>query len=166
MIRTVQMILISCLVKVAPVSAMPCAARPTVTTTTTTCLIASTTKNVTTTRIDWDGIIYALHQVETGGRLGPILGDGGAALGPLQIHRGYHSDSNVPGAYDQVSDLEYATRVVRAYMARYATAARLGRPVTPKDIARIHNGGPNGHKKKATLGYAKKFMEYYNEYVN
>lgn len=168
MIPTVQMILISCLVKVAPASASTCAARPTATivmnTSLTSCVKRESTG--TTTRIDWDRIIYALHQVETGGRLGPILGDGGAALGPLQIHRGYHSDSNVPGAYDQVSDLEYATRVVRAYMARYATAARLGRPVTPEDIARIHNGGPNGHKKKATLGYAKKFMEYYNGYVN
>lgn len=48
-------------------------------------------------------------------------------------------------------------------MARYAVERRLGRAVTPVDIARIHNGGPNGYKKKATLGYAKKFMEYYND---
>ena len=141
------------------------AAKPTVTTTGTTSQ-TSCVKRTTTKRIDWDAVTYALHMVETGGRLGPILGDGGAALGPLQIHRGYHSDSNVPGSYDRVSDLDYATRVMRAYMARYATAARLGRPVTPEDIARIHNGGPNGHKKKATLAYAKKFMRYYNGFNN
>ena len=101
--------------------------------------------------------------METSGRLGPILGDGGAALGPYQIHRGYHKDSGVKGPYSNCSSLAYSRTVVRAYMARYATQRRLGRAPTPVDIARMHNGGPNGHKKKATLKYAKKFMEYYND---
>lgn len=127
---------------------------------------STTTSSETTTKIDWDRVFYALHQVETSGRLGPILGDGGRALGPLQIHEVYHLDSGVPGAYSRCADLDYSRSVVRAYMARYATARRLGRPVTPEDIARIHNGGPNGYKKKATLKYAKKFMEYYNGFGN
>jgi hypothetical protein len=38
-------------------------------------------------------------------------------------------------------------------MARYATQKRLGRSPTYEDIARIHNGGPSGHKKSATDGY-------------
>ena len=38
-------------------------------------------------------------------------------------------------------------------MDRYATEKRLGRPVTIEDIARIHNGGPNGYKKQATDVY-------------
>ena len=41
-------------------------------------------------------------------------------------------------------------------MARYATEERLGRPVTLEDIARIHNGGPNGYKKQSTIPYWKK----------
>ena len=36
---------------------------------------------------------------------------------------------------------------------RYANEKRLGRKVTNEDRARIHNGGPNGYKKKATVGY-------------
>ena len=123
---------------------------------------AAASTETATTSLDWERIIHAIHMVETSGRLGPIVGDGGAALGPLQIHRGYHKDSGVAGSYDQVADLSYSVRVVRGYMARYATKRRLGRAVTPVDIARIHNGGPNGYKKKATLGYAKKFLEFYN----
>ncbi len=115
------------------------------------------------TDLDWDRIINALHQIETSGRLGPIVGDGGAALGPLQIHRGYHADSRVKGPYSNCSSLAYSRTVVRAYMDRYATKRRLGHAPTPVDIARIHNGGPNGYKKKATLGYARKFMELYNK---
>ena len=106
-----------------------------------------------TESVSWEALIEALHQVETGGRLGPIKGDGGQALGPLQIHRAYHADSGVPGRYEQCADLDYSIRVVRAYMQRYATESRLGRPVTAQDIARIHNGGPNGWKRKSTLGY-------------
>ena len=52
-----------------------------------------------------------------------------------------------------------AERVVRAYMSRYASGAlrrlELGQG-SLKDvemIARIHNGGPRGHRKQATLGY-------------
>ena len=38
-------------------------------------------------------------------------------------------------------------------MKRYATEARLGHKPTVQDIARIHNGGPNGYKLAATVGY-------------
>ncbi|MEL0099922.1 MAG: hypothetical protein VW907_10230, partial [Opitutae bacterium] len=45
-------------------------------------------------------LINAIHQVETGGRLGAIKGDNGRALGPLQIHRAYWIDSGVEGKYE------------------------------------------------------------------
>ena len=96
----------------------------------------------------------ALHVVETSGRTGAILGDGGKALGPLQIHRGYHADSRVAGDYSRVADLDYSKRVVTAYLQRYAPAAWAAGDVTT--LARIHNGGPRGDKKSATLGYAAK----------
>jgi len=129
---------------------------------TTVLMVTSASPTSKSPDLNWDKILYAIHQVETSGRLGPIVGDGGDALGPLQIHRGYHSDSRVKGPYSNCSSLSYSSTVVRAYMGRYATKRRLGRAPTPVDIARMHNGGPNGHKKKATLGYAKKFMEFYN----
>jgi hypothetical protein len=96
----------------------------------------------------------ALHQVETSGRHGAILGDNGKSLGPLQISRAYHADSRVAGSYEQVTDLAYARRVATAYLKRYAPQAWEAGDVAT--LARIHNGGPTGHKKTVTLGYADK----------
>lgn len=98
----------------------------------------------------------ALHHVETSGRLGPIKGDNGAALGPLQIHRAYWQDSGVLGTYSQCADLAYSRRVVTAYLRRYARNAwDRGDAMS---LARVHNGGPMGHKKRATLAYARKVV--------
>jgi hypothetical protein len=96
----------------------------------------------------------ALHQVETSGRHGAILGDNGKSLGPLQISRAYWKDARVGGSYSQVTSIVYARRVVTAYLKRYAPAAWAKGDVAT--LARIHNGGPTGHKKTATLGYADK----------
>lgn len=96
----------------------------------------------------------ALHQVETSGRVGPIIGDGGKALGPLQIHRGYHADSRVPGDYSRCADLAYSRRVAEAYLRRYAPRAWAAGDV--ETLARVHNGGPAGARKAATLAYAAK----------
>ncbi len=111
---------------------------------------------------DAGDLVDAVHQVETSGRLGPILGDGGDALGPLQIHRGCWIDAGLPGRYEDCADLAYSTRVFHAYMARYATVRRLGRPVTDQDRARIWNGGPNGYKKTATIKYWTKVQKELN----
>ena len=98
----------------------------------------------------------ALHHVETSGRLGPIRGDNGAALGPLQIHRVYFQDSGVNGSYSQVADLAFARRVATAYFKRYAPRAWAAGDVVT--LARVHNGGPSGHRKAATLAYARKVV--------
>jgi hypothetical protein len=98
----------------------------------------------------------ALHQVETGGRAGAIVGDNGRALGPLQIHRPYHKDSKVAGDYTKVADYDYSVRVVSAYLKKYAPQAwERGDVVT---LARIHNGGPRGASKPATEKYAAKVV--------
>ena len=88
-----------------------------------------------------------LPQSRRARRLGAIKGDNGRALGPLQIHRAYWLDSRVPGRYEQCADLEYSIRVLNAYMARYCPKG------DDETIARIHNGGPRGHKKTATIRY-------------
>ena len=93
----------------------------------------------------------ALHLVETSSRTGPIIGDGGKALGPLQIHRAYHADSRVAGAYERVADLAYSKRVATAYLKRYAPTAWAAGDV--ETLARVHNGGPRGHLKPATKSY-------------
>lgn len=98
----------------------------------------------------------ALHLVETGGRRGAILGDGGKALGPLQIHRGYHADARIGGDYSRCADLDYSKRVVSAYLQRYAPKAWAAGDVYT--LARIHNGGARGDRKQATINYGKKVL--------
>jgi hypothetical protein len=100
----------------------------------------------------------ALHHVETSGRLGAIRGDKGAALGPLQIHRGYHADSRVPGAYENVAHLGYARKVATAYFKRHAAEAWERGDIDT--LARVHNGGPKGHQKAATRAYGRKVLNF------
>lgn len=96
----------------------------------------------------------ALHVVETGGRTGAILGDNGRALGPLQIHKAYHADARIGGDYSRCADLDYSRRVVSAYLQRYAPQAWAAGDVVT--LARIHNGGPRGAGKPATVAYGEK----------
>lgn len=98
-----------------------------------------------------DSFWRALNLVETSGRTGPIIGDGGAALGPLQIHRAYHQDSRVAGDYSRVAELDYSKRVATAYLKRYASEAWAKGDI--ETLARVHNGGPRGHLKAATKSY-------------
>ena len=57
--------------------------------------------------------------------------------------------------HEDAFDRETSIDIFLAYMARYATYERLGRAVTAEDVARIHNGGPNGWKKQSTEKYWK-----------
>lgn len=91
------------------------------------------------------------------------IGDNGNAFGPLQIWQSYMSDVyKFRTARECLNNRALSIDVYKKYMARYATDKRLGRPVTDQDIARMHNGGPSGWKKDATLPYwwaVKKKME-------
>ena len=88
------------------------------------------------------------------------VGDNGNAIGCYQIWENYWIDatefSGIGGSYSDCFDCQYAHDIVVAYMNRYATENRLGRPVTFEDVARIHNGGPNGYKRESTKKYWKK----------
>ena len=85
-------------------------------------------------------------------------GDGGNAIGPLQIWEVAWLDVAKEGeSYSDCENLEYSIEVFRRYTKRYATEKRIGRPPTAEDKARIWNGGPNGFKKK------KKTDKYWNK---
>lgn len=99
----------------------------------------------------------ALHLVETSGRQGPILGDNGRSLGPLQISRAYFIDSRVTGTYEQVVDLGFARKVVSAYLQRYAPQAWAAGDW--QTLCRIHNGGLTGHRKASTMPYLRKMQK-------
>ena len=88
------------------------------------------------------------------------IGDDGKAYGCLQMHAAYVQDAAEYAGKDWVHEDAFqrvvAIQIFMAYMARYATEERLGREPTLEDIARIHNGGPNGYKKKSTEKYWQK----------
>lgn len=107
--------------------------------------------------------VRAIHLVETGGRYGDISGDNGAAKGSLQIHYAYWKDAidfdkSIGGKYSDCKDHGYSVKVMSAYLRRYAKNAILAKDY--ETLARIHNGGLNGHKKSATLGYWQKVKKH------
>ena len=105
-------------------------------------------------------LLAAIKQVESGGDANAV-GDNGKALGVYQIWESYWSDAieyvpSIGGRYQDCKDPKYAEFVVRAYLARYAPKRRT---VTLEMLARIHNGGPRGYLKPATLKYWLKIQK-------
>ena len=115
----------------------------------------------------------AIAKVETGGSIDPDceVGDDGKAYGWYQIWETYYKDdvefnpslSNGGKTWKNTKghgSKAYSEEVMQSYMNRYATEARLGRTPTNEDIARIHNGGPDGYKEESTLKYWEKVKKY------
>lgn len=98
-------------------------------------------------------LIVALISVESAGR-NHVPGDDYRALGCLQISEWVIQDVNqaTGSNYVHTDALERgkAIRICRAYLKHYASKERLGRQPTLEDMARIWNGGPNGHLKPST----------------
>jgi len=100
-------------------------------------------------------LLDAIWMVEASGRLNPPDGDGGKSIGPYQISYAYWQDAvdfdaSIGGQYEDCRNKDYAERVVLAYWRRYV-------PHGPDERrARVHNGGPAGHRKPATERYWQK----------
>ena len=105
---------------------------------------------------DIEQLLDAIAQVESENNSSSV-GDGGRAIGIYQLHRSYWQDGtrilNVKWDYHLAFKPEKSRRVVKAYLSHYGKGKSL------LDMARIHNGGPNGYKKKATLPYARKIAK-------
>jgi hypothetical protein len=103
--------------------------------------------------INFSNLITALIAVESGGN-DMAIGDGGRALGPLQIHRGVVLDVNrITGSHYRHQDMTnraQARAVCEAYLRHY------GRGATTEQLARRWNGGPTGDRKTATAAYWQK----------
>ena len=99
------------------------------------------------------------------------------AVGAYQIHKIYVDDLNRiskaehTDKYSSPIIREYYHRqskpcsraMVRDYLRYYATEKRLGHVPTLEDMARIHNGGPQGYKKESTKSYWKKVKKRLSE---
>lgn len=89
------------------------------------------------------------------------IGDNGKSVGSLQQSRAYVQDVNdyYKTNYQYPEDSynrETAKRITELYLKRWATKSRIGRDVTVQDMARIHNGGPQGYKRESTNPYWNK----------
>ena len=115
----------------------------------------------------WRQTLDAIRQVETGGSPDEgrgATGDRGRAIGPYQIWNIYWTDAAVPGRrYSEcLRDKELSEQVVCRYMERYARSslrrlqAGVGTLSDVERVARIHNGGPAGDRKQATVRYWNK----------
>lgn len=118
----------------------------------------------------WDQFLGAIRLCETNGKPNEGIGAKGdwedgeyKAIGPYQIHECYWQDACEADPslknktyQDCLTDKAYSEKVVKTYMIRY-----LPKGGTPEDAARIHNGGPSGHKRKSTLPYLTKFRKWY-----
>ena len=146
------MFLLALMLDVLPpaTGAPPAAARPSA-------HVAEPPRADRTARWSQEEIFAALRVVETGGiRNGGqrAIGDGGKAIGPLQIHRDYWEDSKVPGRFEDCTDLAYARKVVLAYWRRYCPKALDA--LDAEILARVHNGGPQGDRKESTKAFWRK----------
>lgn len=99
-------------------------------------------------------LLPALEQVESGGKadaLGDYVKGVPQAVGILQIWPEYVQDVNrISGKAYRLSDRlspSKSREMARIYLLHY------GKNKTIEQTARIHNGGPNGHKKAETLKY-------------
>jgi hypothetical protein len=106
-------------------------------------------------------LLDAIEQVESGGQADAI-GDNGKAVGAYQIHKICVDDVNrILGekiyTYSHRLNKAKSRQMCEIYIDHY------GRNKTDLDKARIWNGGPRGHKKKATLKYAQKIKKHLNK---
>ena len=109
--------------------------------------------------LDVDRLIPALIYVESSGNPRAV-GDGGKALGILQVWQGVVTDVNRRHGtfyrHQDAFDPAKARQICRLYLSMYCTRSRLGREPTMEDAARIWNGGPNGYRNPRTVSYWQK----------
>ena len=119
-------------------------------------------------------LLEAIRQVESrGGR--DTRGDGGRSLGSYHISRAYWADGcrqlkregvgNVPWDYDRwVHNDAQARRVIRGYWRRYAAPRYAPDSMADCEVlARVHNGGPTGHRKSSTAKYWRRVRRAMND---
>ena len=102
-------------------------------------------------------LIAALITVESNGN-DMAIGDGGRAIGALQIHKAVVVDANrIAGTsytHQQMTNRIAARRVCEIYLKHY------GKGCSTEQLARRWNGGPTGDRKSATITYWNKVKKH------
>jgi hypothetical protein len=96
-------------------------------------------------------VLPAIEMVESSGRADAV-GDGGKAVGILQIHPVMVADVNRILGEDRYTladrlDPAKSREIFRVYSDHYAKCG------DAEKVARNWNGGPRGHRKAATVAY-------------
>lgn len=105
----------------------------------------------------------AISAVESGGN-DAAINFADDAHGRYQIRAAYLADANAAlgtrYTLAEMHDPDKAARIVTAYLTRYGRAfeRRTGHEATAADLARIHNGGPRGAERYATVDYSMRFL--------
>jgi hypothetical protein len=99
-------------------------------------------------------VLPAIEMVESSGRADAV-GDGGKAVGILQIHPIMVEDVNRILGEDRYTladrlDPAKSREMFRVYSDHYAKCG------DAEKVARNWNGGPRGHRKAATVAYWRK----------
>ena len=114
------------------------------------------------TNIITAALLAAMAQVESGSNPRAI-GDGGKAVGILQIHRCVVRDVNrIHGTnytHRDAHDPTKARAMAFLYLSYYCTEQRMGRKPTQEDVARVWVGGPIGYRRQCTRIYWDKVKE-------
>ena len=115
------------------------------------------TRNTPQAMTTLSNLISALIIVESSGN-DQSIGDGGKAIGPLQIHKAVVVDVNrITGSnyrHAEMTNRAQARAVCEAYLKAY------GKGASTEQLARRWNGGPTGDRKTATLGYWRKVQKH------
>lgn len=109
-------------------------------------------------RTELRSLLDAIRAVESGGD-DRAVGDDGQALGPYQIWVPYMKDATdwckaLVGTHKDCHDRLFSERLMIAYWHRHVPKALADRD--HEVLARTHNGGPQGSKRKSTIRYWKK----------
>lgn len=99
-------------------------------------------------------LLSALIQIESGGN--DLAKGRHGELGALQIKPILVRDANrIMGthyAHSQVTNRQVSIAIASAYLAHY------GKNLSDESLARIWQGGPNGHRKSSARAYARRVM--------
>lgn len=110
----------------------------------------------------FEDLLDAIEWVESRGRADAV-GDGGNAVGSFQIWKIYVDDVNRIMAlrnwperftYEDRLNKTKSRRIVTLYLQYYGKSVQVLSELEYFEcVARIHNGGPTGHKKECTKAY-------------
>lgn len=110
--------------------------------------------------MNWAILLGALIAVESGGNPS-LIGDGGKAVGVLQIHDCVLDDVNRIYSFNYThADMKcpIKSRMVCVHYLRYYIK-QSGEPPSYELAARIWVGGPQGYRKRATIPYWNKVKQ-------